>query len=359
MNTSRTIVSKDIYHGLPTFPNDLTDLTAVVCGANGISGVHMLADQLKKSNIKPDYVFFFAYIQPKPEVEGQIWSAVDELVKVNTELLNNFLQALVLANALPKTFLLQLGAKYYGVHNGPTATPQEESDPRVLLEPNFYYHQEDSLKEFARENGFNWITTRPSWIPGAAQDAAMNLCLPLGIYAAVQKSMGRALEYPADLTAWETQQAMSSAQMNGHLSEWCVLTPGAQNESFNASDDCAFTWSKFWPRLAAKFYIPWKGPDVDNEGSGFREVSTPYNPPPRGYGPPGVLRFKFTLVEWAKRPEVQKEWKKLASDHGLRNQDLWDVERVFGFADAGLQQSWPNNYSSVAAPPVKTNVRGI
>lgn len=43
-----------------------------------------LADQLKTHNIKADYVFFFAYIQPKPEVEGQIWSAVDELVKVNS-----------------------------------------------------------------------------------------------------------------------------------------------------------------------------------------------------------------------------------------------------------------------------------
>ncbi|KAF6845519.1 NAD dependent epimerase/dehydratase [Colletotrichum musicola] len=178
-----------------------------------------LADKLKKHNIRADYVFFFAYIQPKPEVEGPIWSAVDEL---------------------------------------------EESDPRVLLKPNVFYHQEDSLKEFARENGFNWITTRPSWIPGAAQDAAMNLCLPLGIYAIVQKSMGRALEYPADLTAWETQQA---------------------------------------------------------------------------------------IVE---RPDERvlvgmEEWKKLASDHGLRIRDLWDVDRVFGFVDAGLQQSWPNNYSSSKA----------
>lgn len=32
-----------------------------------------------------------------------------------------------------------VGAKNYGVHLGPSKVPQEESDPRVELEPNFYY----------------------------------------------------------------------------------------------------------------------------------------------------------------------------------------------------------------------------
>ena len=40
--TQRVIVSKDIYHGLPTFPEDLNGLTAIVTGANGISGDYMV-----------------------------------------------------------------------------------------------------------------------------------------------------------------------------------------------------------------------------------------------------------------------------------------------------------------------------
>lgn len=36
------VYSKGIYHGLPTFPDDVQDLTAVVTGANGISGYYML-----------------------------------------------------------------------------------------------------------------------------------------------------------------------------------------------------------------------------------------------------------------------------------------------------------------------------
>lgn len=40
--SQQTIVSKGIYHGLPTFPDDLNGLTALVAGANGISGDYMV-----------------------------------------------------------------------------------------------------------------------------------------------------------------------------------------------------------------------------------------------------------------------------------------------------------------------------
>lgn len=36
------VQSKGIYHGLPVFPDDVKDLTAVITGANGISGNYML-----------------------------------------------------------------------------------------------------------------------------------------------------------------------------------------------------------------------------------------------------------------------------------------------------------------------------
>lgn len=318
-----------------------------------------LAAQMKEKGIKSDYVFFFSYIQPAAKEGGDLWSAAEELVKINSKLfresdclskklykmltpriatlLQNFLDALVLSDTVPKSFLLQLGAKYYGTHLGPTAVPQEESDPRVHLEPNFYYPQEDLLKEFCQKHNCNWVTTRPSWVPGAVPDAAMNVVLPLAIYATVQKYLGQPLEFPADLTAWETAQTMSSAQMNCYLAEWAVLTPGAQNESFNATDDCAFTWGKFWPKLAAKYQMPWKGPDLDD--SAFRESESKFNPPPRGFGPPGKQRVKFTLTEWAKRPEVQKAWKEIAAKHDLRQKELWDTDRVFGFTDIAMTWS--------------------
>lgn len=255
------------------------------------------------------------------------------------QLLSNFLESLELNEAIPKRVLLQLGAKYYGLHLGPALTPQEESDPRVLTEPNFYYPQEDRLKEFAQKHGVGWNSTRPSHILGAVPDAAMNLCYPLAIYATVQKRLGQPLEFPGDLAAWENAVSLSSAQANAYLAEWIALTTRAQNESFNATDDCPFTWSKFWPKFAAHFQISWKGPDP-SEGAAYTTI-TGHRQPPRGYGPPGELRYRFALVEWAKRPEVQKMWEEIAEAHGLREKELREVDRVFGFADQALTMTYP------------------
>lgn len=252
--------------------------------------------------------------------------------------MHNFLEGLVLAEVVPKSVLLQLGAKYYGVHLGPGLAPLEESDPRILLEPNFYYHQEDLLKDFATKHGSSWVTTRPSAIPGAVPDAAMNLCFPLAVYALVQKHLGNPLEWPADLEAWQSIQTFSSAQMNSYFSEWTVLS-GNVNQSFNIEDGCVFSWGKFWPKMAARFDMSWKGPNVQDDAT-FNEIKTPYTPPPRGYGPAATMRFRFTLTEWAKRPEVQDAWKDIAAKHQLREPALRDVDRIFGFADGMILPPW-------------------
>ena len=40
--STQTVQTKGIYYGLPTFPADLKNLKAIVAGANGISGQHMI-----------------------------------------------------------------------------------------------------------------------------------------------------------------------------------------------------------------------------------------------------------------------------------------------------------------------------
>ena len=181
------IHSNGIHHGLPVYPSSLTGLTAIITGANGISGHYMLrvlasapqrwkriiclsrrpplipgglpanaehipcdflkdpeeiAAVLKERKVETEgecYVFFFSYIQPPPKEGGALWSDAEEMARVNSLLLKNFVGALKVAGVRPKRFMLQTGAKNYGVHLGPTKVPQEESDPRVELEPNFYY----------------------------------------------------------------------------------------------------------------------------------------------------------------------------------------------------------------------------
>lgn len=128
------VQTKGIFHSLPTFSSDIKDLTAIVTGANGISGFHTMrvllespqrwkkvwaasrrpppkemmdllpaehrsrvehvacdflskpeeiAQQLKEKNVTADYVFFYSYAQPKPAPGAPAWSNAQELVDVN------------------------------------------------------------------------------------------------------------------------------------------------------------------------------------------------------------------------------------------------------------------------------------
>lgn len=89
------------------------------------------------------------------------------------KLLSSFLSALDIASIIPKPFLLQLGAKTYKVHLGPTHTLEEEDDPRFTIARNIYYPQEDLLKEWCKNNHIHYNVTISVYIFGAVKGAAM------------------------------------------------------------------------------------------------------------------------------------------------------------------------------------------
>jgi hypothetical protein len=128
MSNQQTVQSKGIYHGLPVYPSSLKGLTAIITGANGISGNYMLrvlaqdserwskiyclsrrppaipnglpnnaehialdflkdpqdiAAVLKEKGVKADYVFFYSYVQAQPKKGGGLWSDAEEMCSVN------------------------------------------------------------------------------------------------------------------------------------------------------------------------------------------------------------------------------------------------------------------------------------
>lgn len=288
--------SNGIYHGLPVYPDSISGLTAIITGANGISGHYMLrvlaqapkrwkriiclsrrpplipgglpsnaehvpldflkdpkdiAAVLKENNVTDvDHIFFFSYIQPAPKPGKGLWSDAEEMTRVNSLLLSNFVEAIKLADITPKRFMLQTGAKNYGVHLGPTRVPQEETDPRVELEPNFYYPQEDIVSAYTRSTpSTGWNICMPGPILGAVPDAAMNAAFPLAVYAAVSAKLGQPLEFPGDINSWQANQSTSSSMMNAYMEEWAVLL-GPKDQKYNTCDSSAFAWEKCWPRIA-------------------------------------------------------------------------------------------------------------
>jgi hypothetical protein len=82
------------------------------------------------------------------------------------------------------------------------------------------------------------------------------------------------------------------------------------------------------------------GPEAE-----YTEALTPYDPRPRGYGPPGNIRFRYRMAQWAKRPEVGKAWSERAEKHDLIDKALRDVDRVFGFLDGMINRSAAMNFS--------------
>jgi hypothetical protein len=174
------------------------------------------------------------------------------------------------------------------MHLGPVNIPWLESDSRVTLDNNFYYRQEDCLVAFAKKHQISYNVVIPSWILGAVKEAAMNILYPLSVYAAVQRHLGKKLDFPGDILAWDKEQLESTATMNSYFSEWVALNDKAGNERFNIVDDYRFNWGRFWPVLAGWYGLKWDPPAVDAE---YTEIKFPLNP--RGhvlfYYPPQLL----------------------------------------------------------------------
>ena len=79
-------MEKDICRLPPaTEPNGQWPAHVQHVSMNLLQSPDMLAAQMTECGMKADYVFFFAYIRPEPKDGEGIWSAVDEMMKINSE----------------------------------------------------------------------------------------------------------------------------------------------------------------------------------------------------------------------------------------------------------------------------------
>lgn len=225
--------------------------------------------------------------------------------------------------------------------------PMEEEDPRFLAQPNFYFNQEDLLFKWAKDNNTEWNVTRPGFIIGAVSEAAMNLAWILALYAAIQKELGQPLNFPGDIGAWEAEKHNSAALLIGYHAEWVALTPAAANQAFNITDSSVFSYGKLWPVLAALYGIPYGIPEADE--SKYQTTTMPVQPPPRGFGPAGIVRASWSFDAWARTPEVQQAWSTLKERHGLspvKDPFVEDnIKESFGLLDGEILGSWGRSMS--------------
>jgi nucleoside-diphosphate-sugar epimerase len=182
------------------------------------------------------------------EAEGLVSGWRDpERIAANGAMFANVLAPLARSGSLRHVSLLQ-GAKAYGAHIHPVSVPLRESAERDPHD-NFYWVQQDLLRETASRSDFAFTIFRPQILLGWAPGAAMNPVAAIGAYAAICRERQLPLALPGNSTAlWEMVDATLLAQALA----WAVDTPAAAGETFNITNGDIFVLRHAWPELARR-----------------------------------------------------------------------------------------------------------
>lgn len=58
------------------------------------------------------------------------------------------------------------------------------------------------------------------------------------------------------------------------------------------------------------------------------------------YGPKGVTKSSFSLLEWSEQPKVQEAWKELTKKHDLLFDPFADRTKTFSMTDSAVIGGW-------------------
>ncbi|HJU31941.1 MAG TPA: SDR family oxidoreductase [Hyphomicrobiaceae bacterium] len=190
----------------------------------------------------------YAALYEKP---GLIAGWVDaEQIAVNDRMLRNLMEPLErAARGLTHVSLLQ-GTKAYGSHVRPMKYPAREGRSEMREQPNFYWNQEDFLREKQRDKAWSFSIFRPVLIVGYSMGSAMNVIPAIGAYAALLKDSGQPLHYPGGPP--RLGQAVD-ADLLARAMAWAGEAPAARNETFNVANGDVYCWPNIWPAIANAF----------------------------------------------------------------------------------------------------------
>jgi len=216
---------------------------AAVPGAEGVRvDLSDAADARRALAAHPGitHLFHAAYVQAKDRAAE---------VAPNLAMLRHAVEAAAAAAPGLRKVVLVTGAKFYGIQWGASRTPCRESDARQLP-PNFYYDQEDFLREASRGQPWRWVNLIPPFVSGHAVGNPMNLVLGIGVYAAVCKALRMPLRFPGSLAAYDALHQIADAAQIGAAAAWAADAPAAQDEAFNVANGDPTRWRRTWPALA-------------------------------------------------------------------------------------------------------------
>jgi nucleoside-diphosphate-sugar epimerase len=147
------------------------------------------------------------------------------LMERNLTMFSNALEPVLdaAAETLAHVSLLQ-GAKAYGLHVGRTIAPAKERAPRDDHD-NFYFLQEDRLRELATDARWSWTILRPQVVYGQSFGSPMNLVPVIGVYGALLRARGLPLAFPGGPP--HIQEAID-ARLLARALAWSATAPSAR-----------------------------------------------------------------------------------------------------------------------------------
>jgi nucleoside-diphosphate-sugar epimerase len=182
----------------------------------------------------------------------------EDVMHRNESMLQNLVEPLLATADIRHVSLLQ-GTKAYGMHHPSIGwrgvkNPLREREPRTP-HPNFYFLQEDYLRD--RQGGSSWGLTifRPTVIYGDATGNNMNLIPVLGAWAALLRDEGRPLDFPGQNLSTMVREAVD-ADLVARALAWAARSPDAVGGTYNLTNGDVFLWQNVWPVIAETMGMP-------------------------------------------------------------------------------------------------------
>jgi nucleoside-diphosphate-sugar epimerase len=253
---------------------------------------------------------FYAALYEKPDLVAG-WRDPEQMA-VNHAMLRNLMDALEAgAKGLRHVTIMQ-GTKAYGGHVEPAPVPCKERWPRHAHE-NFYWLQEDLLRERQPKSAWTFSILRPQLVLGYAVSSPMNIIGAIGAYAAVLRELGRPLSFPG---GGRYINAASDSRLIARVAEFVATHEIAANETYNVVNGDMLVWQDIWQSIAQRF-----GMEV---------------------GDPAPMRLA------AEMPAYEDVWARVVKKHGLKNVTLEGlVGSSWQFTDRAFAFGIDNPFDSV------------
>jgi nucleoside-diphosphate-sugar epimerase len=178
----------------------------------------------------------------------------DTLRRTNLGMLQNIVEAVEQASDNFRHIGFIQGGKAYGAHLGMYTTPAKETDPRHFP-PNFYYDQEDYLRDASQGKRWSWTALRPDIVFGFAVGNPMNLGNVLALYGSLCKELRVPLRFPGTPKAASILANVTDASLFAKSMEWAALNESCYGEIFNITNGDVFRWNQVFPLIAKSFDI--------------------------------------------------------------------------------------------------------